>query len=300
MIEAVRLLNFQRHKRLVVRFDPKVTTIIGSTDVGKSSVIRALTWVFTNSPSGDDFITWGETRTQVDVKVDGRTITRVRGKGENSYALDGKVFKAFSTDVPDEIRKLLKVGDINLQTQYDAPFWFSIRNKAEIGRQLNKIVDLSVIDESISKVSSLVRTTKTKIVVIEERLDAAKIAVDRLKHVKEMDADLVKVEELEDAFDKASARYEQLANLVWRADSNRTQIHALSDESDALGDVLECSTRHAQAQQARERLDERIARWERCRNDRDKAVRLYEDAHEHYHKKVGGHTCPLCLGKGKL
>ena len=68
MITALRLLEFQKHRKLVVRFDPHVTTIVGQTDSGKTSILRALLWLLTNSPAGMEFIHYGSKRVEVDLR----------------------------------------------------------------------------------------------------------------------------------------------------------------------------------------------------------------------------------------
>jgi len=53
MIKKLILKNFQIHKKLVLEFDEKITVIKGSNDSGKSSIIRAIYWIFYNQPTGD-------------------------------------------------------------------------------------------------------------------------------------------------------------------------------------------------------------------------------------------------------
>lgn len=43
MIRRIVLRNFQNHRRLRIDLDPRVTTVVGPSDAGKSAVVRART-----------------------------------------------------------------------------------------------------------------------------------------------------------------------------------------------------------------------------------------------------------------
>jgi len=55
MIKYLQIQNFQSHKDSLLEFDPGVNVIVGSSDSGKTAVIRALRWLVWNRPSGDAF-----------------------------------------------------------------------------------------------------------------------------------------------------------------------------------------------------------------------------------------------------
>ena len=77
MIDRVQILNFQRHGELKIVFDEQITTIVGPSDTGKSSVLRAIRWVAFNRPLGDGFIRFGENECVVRLWVDGRKIAAI-------------------------------------------------------------------------------------------------------------------------------------------------------------------------------------------------------------------------------
>lgn len=168
-LESLLIRNFQRHAKLRIHFDPGITTIVGPTDSGKSAVLRALSWVLFNQPQGDAHIKQGEDFARVRLKVDGQEIIRQRGK-ENLYLLGEEEFKAFGAGVPDKVRDLLNVSEINAQWQFDAPYWFSL-SSGEVSRRLNEIVDLSVIDSSLASVASTLRKARAKVEISTDRIE---------------------------------------------------------------------------------------------------------------------------------
>jgi len=52
-IAKIKLKNFQCHKNLTMNLTTGMTSLMGKNNGGKSSAIRALYWIFTNSPRGD-------------------------------------------------------------------------------------------------------------------------------------------------------------------------------------------------------------------------------------------------------
>jgi DNA repair ATPase RecN len=178
MLEKIKIENFQAHEKLLVDVDPHVTTIVGRTDAGKSSIIRALRWVACNRPTGDSVRKWGTERTSVAVLVDGHTIRKIKKKGVALYKLDDKTYKAFKTDVPPEIEKVLNFHDVNIQQQHDAPFWF-FETPGQVGKELNAIVNLELIDQLMVGIDKLVRTQK---VVYDTH---SKRAIESAKKVKQ-------------------------------------------------------------------------------------------------------------------
>ena len=183
MIKSLVLKNFQKHKVLKIRFAPGITSIIGRTDAGKSSIIRSLRWVCRNV-SPRDFIRKGAKEAVVVLKVlngSGTPTSIVRRKGRsNVYKLDGKVFRSFGSKPPDRIVEVLSLSDINFQKQHDQSFWLS-ESAPEVSRQLNRVIDLSVIDSSLSKSSALVRQARERVKVSVDRLQNRRVELRELR-----------------------------------------------------------------------------------------------------------------------
>ena len=128
MIKKLDIHNFQSHQKTSLEFHHGVNTIIGSSDSGKSAIIRALNWVINNRPTGDSIIQYGQESAKVSITLDpGQVIARGKSKATNYYTISSgtekkQEFKAIKTDVPDEVGKVLKYNELNLQYQMDAPY----------------------------------------------------------------------------------------------------------------------------------------------------------------------------------
>jgi DNA repair exonuclease SbcCD ATPase subunit len=174
MIASIHLKNFQSHKDTYMEFDPGVNVIVGSSDSGKTAIIRALYWVINNKPDGAAFCShWGGP-TEVIIKAAGPPgqapveIKRLRTKTKNEYHMGGEVFKAFGHGVPEPIRKALALGAINMQRQLDKHFLIS-NTAGEVAQTLNETVNLNIIDEAQAGVAKRIRNIQQDIKTEEQR-----------------------------------------------------------------------------------------------------------------------------------
>jgi len=197
MLESITLKNFRTHKKIKVDFDSKVTSIIGPSYKGKSTILRAVKWVTQNQPSGNSMLRWTASKVMVKILIDGHTIIRKMGSGINLYKLDNQKFKAFKTSVPEPISQIINMSSINFnKNQHDVPFWFS-ESAGEVSRQLNSIVNLGVIDSTLSNIASTLRDNRSEIGVCTNRLEEFKKQRNELSYIKELNENLESVEILE-------------------------------------------------------------------------------------------------------
>jgi exonuclease SbcC len=228
MLESLTLENFQAHKKLVIQFDRRVTVIVGPSDTGKSSIIRALGWVAFNRPGGDQFIRHGAKLASATLHVDGQVIVRSRSKSENLYLLDGAEFKAFGNDVPADIKALLKIDEINFQDQHDSPFWFS-ETAGEVSRQLNQIVNLGVIDSVLGFVAARVRSTRDLATQKGDRVEQLKKRVTEQKPILQVHDHLQELEDLREHLNDKVERNRRLESLLASAERWRETARSAKD-----------------------------------------------------------------------
>lgn len=231
-LQRLQLRNFQRHENLKIVLDPLVTTIVGSSDAGKSSVVRALRWLSHNKPSGDAFVRRGESLCSVSLWVDGRKVSRRKGSATNEYFVDGEVYRSFGSDVPEPVADVLDLGDVNFQLQHDSPFWFSL-TAGQVSRELNGVVDLDVIDRTLTGVASALRKARSVEEVCRERLESARRETEELSWVPEMAGEFDGLVALERDAEEGARDSRDLENLLDAArgqeDRARVEIPDLSE-----------------------------------------------------------------------
>ena len=164
MIKKITLINFQIHKRLEIEFDKNFTVLIGSNNNGKSSIIRAINWVFYNEPSGDWMrrINKDDELENTKVKIlfnDGTLISREKGDKINKYVVDGNEYENFGYGVPEKVLEKLKIYplktnketfNINLSMQDEHPFLIQESSPVR-SSVIDSLTGNSIIQRSISE-----------------------------------------------------------------------------------------------------------------------------------------------------
>jgi DNA repair exonuclease SbcCD ATPase subunit len=219
VLKKLTVSNFQSHQKSELKFHPNVNVILGSSDVGKTALIRSLRWVFFNRPSGEAFrSTWGG-ETSVIATLDKHVITRVRDTKTNLYLLNDTKFEAMKTDVPDEIKQVLNVSEINLQRQFDRPFLLD-SSPGEVAQFFNAIAHIDMIDESNKNIQSWIRDLNQK---IQNETDNIKAREEQLRQFEDLD-DL----------DKQTTALERLDKRKRSLDSQNTKLESILSNIDNI------------------------------------------------------------------
>jgi exonuclease SbcC len=166
----IKLHNIQGHKNSVFEVHSGLNVIVGSTDVGKSTIIRALRWLVFNKPAGEILKRNGTSKMYVEITTDeGDVVRRERGK-ENLYIVNGEVFKAFGSRVPAEVSDVLNLSLHNFKHQH-APFFLLSDSGPERARILNQFMNLDRITETCNTTSKEVREEKSHLKFLWKDMD---------------------------------------------------------------------------------------------------------------------------------
>ena len=213
MIKKLSILNFQSHKNSVLEFDPNVNIIIGATDSGKTAILRALRLLITNRPGGNSYCsTWGGDTEVSIVTNEGDTIKRYKGK-ENIYKLNDLEFKAFGTDVPEEINIRLNFGNICLQRQFDQPFLLT-ESPGSVAAFLNLMAHIDKIDSSIKKVQSEIKSIEQDISSNQKQITKLNEELLGYSYLEKMEIELEVLEQLEKDLIQTNNQSNKLHSLI--------------------------------------------------------------------------------------
>lgn len=162
MIKQLKVQKFQSHDSATLDFRPGVNLIVGDSDSGKSALLRALRWLVFNRPSGFTFQShWaakGEPTTVQAFFSDGGNAARTRNRKDNWYLLHNlaEPLEAVRTDVPAEVKAVVRLDDLNVQRQGDKPFLLD-ESPPEVARVLNTVAGLENIDSAHSRIAAKIR-----------------------------------------------------------------------------------------------------------------------------------------------
>ena len=201
LIKRIVIENFQSHKHTAIELSSGVNAIVGTSNSGKTAILRALLWVINNRPRGNAFIRHGQTEANVGLHLDsGCVISRNRNSKNNKYNIcnDGEAgisFEALGGDVPEEVSALLNFSDINVQEQL-SPYFLVLESPGKIGQYINGIVKLDEIDEVVKNLSGKIRKSDDAVASAQDDINALQEKIDAIRHVN--------VEEFEEDLQKAS------------------------------------------------------------------------------------------------
>jgi hypothetical protein len=208
MIKTLEINNYQSHKKSILNFHPGVNVVVGTSDSGKSAVLRALRWVCTGVPRGDGFRShWGGD-TEVSLETDNCIVTRGKTNSDNVYVLNETEFRAFGTDVPEEIIAALNLDEaVNIQKQLDQPYLIS-ETPGNVAQHFNRMAHLEKIDIGLKNVQSQIRATEQSI----------QSKTTELKQVEEDKTSYIYLEAAEQALIVLETRQGRLEELEDSAD----------------------------------------------------------------------------------
>jgi len=297
MFEKLTLRNFQAHKDLSVDLEPGVNVIIGPSDRGKSSLIRALQLIFFNRPGGTSFITHGEDTCTVEVDLkDGPAIRRTRGKTKNEYQIGDKApLKAPGRDVPEEVLAICPMKEINFQGQHDSPFMLS-ETAGEVGRMLNKMVDLTVIDRALNKLNSDKKNTSNTLSYESETLEDLQEEAKHYEDVALMEADVETLEEMASIYREISEKVEEVEEAIEAVEDLAEELRKLPETSMANNEIVALTNMAKEELALEDHLEELGTCYRLTANilrdlgDMEEAEKALEQELD----EIVGEVCPLC------
>lgn len=231
MIKSVSIQNFQSHAKTELDFHEGVNVIVGTTDGGKTAIIRALRWLIWNRPSGDALRSrWGGA-TNVQLETEEGVITRSKDKIDKyTLRLKGQEdieFKAIGTSVPTEIQRVLNISEINLQNQHDATFLLSDTPGA-VATHFNKVARLDRIDTATSAINGWIRGLKSDVSHLETDIATEKAKLPQFENLEKFEIEIEALEQMEGKAVTMRSRYSTLEKDIIRITNLEEEIETLT------------------------------------------------------------------------
>jgi DNA repair protein SbcC/Rad50 len=215
-INKIKISNFQSHKNSEITFTEGLNIITGSSDSGKSSILRSLLWVVNNRPSGDSIRNWSmkeKDSVSVSVELDNAVISKERKQGKGIYSLNDTIYEAVKTDVPEEITRAFDLSDINIQNQHD-PYFLLNESSGEVARKLNELVGLNVIDILFKNLNSKTLSTKRDIENETKEAERLQTEIDSLSYLDALSRELIKLEVKVEKLEKLDISISSIENSL--------------------------------------------------------------------------------------
>jgi DNA repair exonuclease SbcCD ATPase subunit len=175
------------------------------------------------------------------------------------------------------------------------PFWFG-ETAGEVARKLNGIVNLSMIDTTLSNLNSMQHKAKAAVDICEERRKTAKEKIEELRFVEEMKDDWGKVRKLEEIYRDIEDEMEELQERLVRCEELQNTIQQAKPPS-----IKKLTAAYEQLSEIEEEYTEleiMIDKVERA-EETEKRLRKASERYTEELKRALGKRCPLCNQKVK-
>ena len=213
MLKKLKLNNFQSHSDSTLEFSNGVNIIVGNSDSGKSSIIRAFEWIRTNKPKGDSFIKENEIMASVELITNNATIIRERTHtNTGTYKINNTEYSVMRNEVPEDIITLLNLSDINVQTQLDNHFLI-LDSPGNVAEYLNNITKLDILTKGVDKLKSLKNEHQKELNSLEQ---------DKTDLENFLNSGIVEI------VDKASKDYKYIVELLVKKNNLYQDINRIS------------------------------------------------------------------------
>jgi len=247
-IKKLQIKNFQSHKNTSLEFVDGLNIIVGSTNAGKSSILRALKKVIRNIPDGNNFVNVDETECTISVITDkDEEVTRrvVVSKGEtkvNEYILNTSTFEKFGREIPVEISQVFRIPEIDFETirldlnfadQLEGPFLLMSPPSLK-AKVLGKLSGVDILDKAIVQTNKYSRQLNTEIKTNTEIVETLEKELSEFINIQECEKELKNLKQILDKVEKDISLLEKVQTLKLNLDSIVKQGKTVKEEYERL------------------------------------------------------------------
>lgn len=232
MIKKIILQNIQSHKYSELELDKGINVIIGSSNNGKSAILRGVYWTKYNRPLGIDTLLshWaydnrGNQKDEMFVTLENESgiVTRKRTKNDNQYIVNDKILNVVKSDIPEEVSSTLRLSDTNIQKQLDSPFLLS-NTSGEVAKYFNKVVRLDIIDRVLTNAESKRRKNKNDIETVSEDIEFLENKVKDFDWLEDVEKLIIKYDSVKSKCDNIHDKAEKLSEEISRYNQAKKKI----------------------------------------------------------------------------
>jgi exonuclease SbcC len=197
-LTKVILENFQSHSYSEFSLDKNLNVIVGISNQGKTSLVRALSLVLFNQWD-KSWVSNGEKFCKITlITSEGITVTREKGDKINKYILEfnngmQQVYENFGVSVPEAVQKALRIHEVqidskdsinlNLSTQLENLFLLSQPNSYK-AKVFGKLSGAHILDSAIREINREARSFSTEKGIKEKELVELQGQVDKLAKIE--------------------------------------------------------------------------------------------------------------------
>ena len=239
-IKTIELTNFMNHVYTKIDLEDGINLITGSSDNGKSAILRALYSVFLDKHDSG-WIRDGEKEYTVKITFfNGDTFERTKGKRnilkKTTFGGETTIAQSYGKDMPEDYKKFLGV----IPETSDGPLPFSFQKKdiflvdkkeLSLGQEISVLLQVDDLEKGASNLKKEITRFNTQTKDLQN--DKQKLETD-LEQFSDLDRKLKLAEQL----DKILNAYDELLELMQRKQSTLSTCLNIVEEVSRINKIL--------------------------------------------------------------
>lgn len=253
-LSSLRLKDVQSHKDSVLPFHPGLNVVVGTSNSGKSTIIRGLLFLFTGEWS-KSYVRHGCKDSEIEGQLeDGTIIERIKGSVNKVAKVDSNGvrtdFSGFGTTLPVEISSAFgilpfridkdKALQANVCMQHDSLFLLK-ETGSYCAKILGRLSGLHLVDIALRNLNADIKNNQNRIALEEQRIESANKALEKysvidkqVETLKLLKEELSKQQRLREESDRISTALREVESYnadVKTLDTRRAKYAAINIES---------------------------------------------------------------------
>lgn len=233
----VNIKNYQAIKNANLEFLPGITVIVGSSNNGKSSIIRSIQGAI-NNQGGTKFINYDADACEVSIEENDNSITWIKSKkqGKSAYIINGQEMSKIGQKQIEDVADVLNMRQIEINLEkVRLNFWKQLEYPFLVGKnsyQLFDFISRSKEQETVTALEQSVESDKKltagRVSTLSTQIDSKKSAIG--SYTKELESLSIANDFEADMLEKRIAAYNAVSGLVEKHKLNSIAINNIKSQ----------------------------------------------------------------------
>lgn len=232
----VKIKDYQAIKNAELEFNPGITAIVGNSNNGKSSLIRAIEAAI-NNKGGSGFINYDSDQAEVTIEDSGNVISWIKNQKSTKsyYDINGTILnKIGQTQVP-EVAELLNMKEIEVgNDRFRLNFWKQMEYPFLVGKTSYQLFDFISKSDEQEIISSLQSSSSDDLKDNTKEINTKSTQVDvKISDIAELEKDLEGLTKFKE-FD-----LDELEELISVTTAIKNKVESYEENTSTIVDYIE-------------------------------------------------------------
>lgn len=177
----VKITNYQILKDIELNFVKGINAIVGSTNNGKSSIIRAIKGAI-NNQGGSGFIKYNADETQVNITHNSDSViwTKSKKQGKSNYNINGEIYNKIGQTQLLEVADIFNMPEINVGNErFQINFWNQLDKPFLVDKTAYQLFDFISKSKEQEQVDTIKQESDKQVQTYKKSVEYNYMLIDR-------------------------------------------------------------------------------------------------------------------------